>query len=130
MANGWGAIEAEIRAKMMDAMNETESKSYEDADRHVSSDFYSQGSPTMYERTGTLGGTARSTGVQGGGNSVSADIYLDTGISYSTGTYSGAQVISEAEVGGSGILGKPGFWKDTEEDIQKNLDAAFGSRFD
>jgi len=128
MADGWAALEAEMRAKMMDAMEETKSKSYFDGQKHLDK-FYGQGNPTVYERTGKLDDSIRSEGVNGGGNSVSAEIYLDTGISYNTGTYSGAQVISEAEVGGSGILGKSEFWKDTEEDIQKNLDSAFGSRF-
>lgn len=129
MSDGWGALEAEIRAKMMDAMEETKSKSYFDGQKHLD-EFYGQGNPVMYERTGTLDGSIRSEGVNASGNSVSADIYLDEGISYSTGTYDGATVISEANYGGSGILGKSGFWDRTEDDIRENLDEAFGKRFD
>lgn len=124
MADSWAALEAEIRRKAEDAMHETEGKSYLDANRNMTA-FYSEGSPDRYRRTGQLGNTARTTGVSG----LEATIYLDSQYEYNTGSYTAAKVMSEAEVGGSGILGKGGFWKKTEEDIQENLDSAFGKRF-
>ena len=53
--------------------------------------------------------SARTTGVVGGGDSVSATVYLDQGYNYNTGTYSTPHVFSEAESGGSGIVLTSGY---------------------
>lgn len=121
-------LQAECQKKMQKAMNKAESNTYLNANEHMT-EFYSQGNPVMYKRTGQLGNSTRTTGVKGGGNRLHAEIYLDPMYEYDTGTYTAAKVMSEAEVGGSGILGKSGFWERTEEDAKRNIDEAFGNEF-
>lgn len=121
-------LRSECQKKMKKAMNEAESKTYLNANENLT-DFYSQGKPTEYKRTGQLGNSTRTTGVTGGGNHLHAEVYLDPTYNYDTGTYSTPKVMSEAEVGGSGILGKGGFWERTEEDAKRNVDEAFSREF-
>lgn len=125
-------LQAECQKKMQKAMSEAESKTYLNANENLT-EFYSQGSPVvykrMYKRTGKLGNSARTTGVVGSGNHLHAEIYLDPMYEYDTGTYTAAKVMAEAEVGGSGILGKSGFWRKTEEDAQRNINEAFSKEF-
>lgn len=118
-----------IQAEAEAAIDEALSNGFEATKQNVE-DFYSQGQPRYYQRTGQLGKTPESTGVSGHGNHYEAQIWLNGDYSYNTGTYSGAKVLSEAEMGGSGILGKPGFWEKSEEDIKRALDAACAKRFD
>lgn len=124
MAALQAAIMKEVTAGVQEAVDET----HGDARRELSG-FYGQGHPINYERTGTLGETPRKTGVSSGGNTASGEVYLDQGISYSTGNFSGSQVIDAAEVNGYRILGRGGFWERTENEAQENLDSAMGKRF-
>lgn len=105
--------------------------------------FYSQGNPTVYQRTGQLGNSPKSTGVSGSGNSYKTKIYLDVaGTSYpvpnpdfdTDGTgrfshFSSQEVFEAAESGSFGVKGKPGFWKKSEAEIQQIFEAAMSKRF-
>lgn len=82
--------------------------------------FYSQGNPKRYERTWAYGNSPRSTGVAGGDGNYDYSIYLEDP-EYHTGTYSGHKVLEEAQFNGSGILGKSGTWKESEEDIKEAI---------
>ena len=82
-------------------------------------DFYSQGSPKIYSRTGQYGDSPRGSGVSGGNGEYNYWIMLEEPV-YSTGT-PGFPVLDEAEVGGSGILGKPGRWEQSEQDIENAI---------
>lgn len=106
-------------------MNETESLCYLDAVKNTSD--YRQVQPKVYEVTGQLENSGRSTGVVGGGNSYSFDIYDDMMFDYDTGTWSTPKVFTVAEAGG--LINPGGFWAKTEADIQKNIDAVFSAHF-
>lgn len=128
VVKSFAQLEAECQRKMERAMNEAESKTFLDALDNLS-DFYSGGTPSYYKRTGALGNSPKTTGVTGGGNHLHAEIYLDPMYEYNTGTYTAAKVMAEAEVGGSGIVGKSGFWQKTEEEALRNVESAFGKEF-
>ena len=96
MAGLWRQIQNEMR----DAVSEAESKTFLTANQELTAS-YAGGKPKEYERTYQMKNSARTTGVVGGGDSVSATVYLDQGYNYDTGTYSTPHVFSEAESGGS-----------------------------
>ena len=87
-------------------------------------DFYTEGNPVMYERTGALGETSRVSGIKSDGTSAGFDAYLDQSHSYTTGTWSMAKVQENAENGTGGILGKSGFWARIKAEIPKDLSDA------
>lgn len=82
--------------------------------------FYSQGKPKIYERTNKYGDSPRSSGVTGANGNYDYSIYLEDP-DYSTGKFSGHDVLEQAQFNGSGILGKPGTWKESEEDIKEAI---------
>lgn len=123
-----GKIRDEILKNFQSAMDESEAKSYLSATKNLS-DFYSQGTPKVYQRTGMLGLSGRTTGVQGGGEHLNFEIYADMGYNYDTGSFYTPKVFNEAEVGGSGILGQSGFWEKTIEETEEAIQQAFGSKF-
>lgn len=137
-ANSMAELEAMIRQEMMKAMQVVQSKAEADMYEETGS-FYRQGSPSIYRRTGNLGSSPRVSGLTGGGNLVSFDAYLDPG-SYTVpnpdftsrgfGSYfSPLQVLTAAENGGAHILGRSGFWRRSEEKIEKDLNETFASFF-
>ena len=109
-------VKDEILSDVLAAATEWESESYFSARKNLLY-FYDTEPPHIYRRTGQLGNSPRTTGLTGGNGNYSADIYLDQGYEYSTGTYSTPKVFDEAEAGGSGIIGNSGFWQKTESDI-------------
>lgn len=117
-----------IRREIQSAMNEAESKSFLTAMDEINTS-YSSGEPKVYERTGQMKNSVRTTGVMSSGNEVVAKIYLDQQYNYNTGTYSTPKVFSEAESGGSGIILTPGFWERTETKIPMYLSQSLSKRF-
>ena len=93
-------------------------------------DYYSQGSPKIYKRTGTLLTSPETTPVSGGGKEWKFTAYMDESISYSTGTYSGDEVIDVTEKGVSGVLGKSGYFHRTEDEIPDIVDKHMSKYFD
>ena len=91
------AIKAAIRQKANQAMQEVSRKGLETAQKN-NVGFYT-GSPKVYQRTGQLGNSPATSGVSGGGSSISTEIYLDDSYSYTTGTWSTNQVLNAAEYG-------------------------------
>lgn len=124
MAGLWRQIQNEMR----NAVSEAESKTFLTANQELNASYNTE-TPKIYERTNQLKNSARTTGIIGGGNEVSATIYLDQGYDYNTGTYSTPHVFTEAEHGGSGIILTPGFWQRTEDKIPIYLSKAFSKRF-
>lgn len=133
---------AELRKMLQDemkaAMNEVHSKVEADMKKELS-EFYSQGSPVLYVRTGALGNASRTTGVSGGGNMLTFDAYLEPP-SYATPNmdfvnrgfasyYDGATVLTAAESHSSHILGKGGFWSRILKDIKTDLMDSMSSHF-
>lgn len=119
------AIKAAIRQKANKAMQEVSKKGLERAQKN-NAGFYT-GSPLVYMRTGQLGNSSATTGVTGEGSSISTEIYLDDSYSYTTGTWSANQVLNAAEYGTANLVGSPGFWAKTVEEMSEIIEAAFTS---
>jgi len=122
------AIEAAILKEVQAACEEAVEKSYNKLNEELHG-FYSQGSPVLYQRTGMLGSAARRTGVSCSRSGAFGEIYIDQGIGYSTGTFSGSQVIDASETNSYGVLGRGGFWNRTEAMIPQFLNSALANRF-
>ena len=100
------AMRKEMRSAMQSAEQRSHMKALENAD-----EFYSQGSPEKYVRTGKYGDAPDSTGVTGGGDYLEAEIYMNpAGHGYTTGTFSVQEVWEAAENHTAGVLGMPGRW--------------------
>lgn len=121
-------LESALRSKLKSAMEATRAKVEAQADGNVW-EFYSDGDPTEYIRTGALGNTPETTDVQSNGNSASFEVKLNDDYSYDTGTFTANEVLTAAEDHTAGILGKPGFWEKTKEDSQRILDETMRSAF-
>lgn len=134
-ATNWAALEQQIMAKMRSAMNSANTTIKADMDKETSS-FYSQGNPRLYDRTGKLGKSPKTTPVSGSGKSLSFDAYLDTSYTYDmpnpkfmASWYTTTEVLVAAENSFSGILGKGGFWRNSKAKFQKDLDSAMSKYF-
>ena len=95
--------------------------------------FYTQGNPKMYERTGALGDTPKTTAISTEGNEVSFEAYLDKSHQYTTGSNPNMEdVLNLANYGkqfttknggkARPTLGKKGFWEESEKKIEKTFD--------
>lgn len=121
---------AAVNKEMMQAMNEIDKNGLKIAKKNAK-DFYSQGNPKVYDRTGTYGDAPNSTGVQGGGNHWSTEIYMEeSGHGYRTGSFSARKVWEAAENHTSGVLGKPSRWAQTEEEVEKLANEIFTKHFE
>lgn len=132
-------LEQMLLKEMRKAMNVASEKML--ADMHdETSDFYTQGNPKIYQRTGALGDTPKTTAVSSSGNIVSFRAYLDTSGGYTTGDNpSMTQVLNLANYGkpwttesgnpARATLGKKGFWERAEKKMQRTLDRTMGQFF-
>lgn len=95
--------------------------------------FYTQGSPKMYQRTGALGDTPKTTAISTMGNEVSFEAYLDKNHQYTTGSNPNmTDVLNLANYGkqfttknggkARPTLGKKGFWEESEKKMEKTFD--------
>lgn len=91
--------------------------------------YYGGGFPRVYERTRTLAGAGMNSNASGGAGNYNADIYMNQGISYSTGTYSGAQVIDATDKGHSRTVGAHGYWGRFESQLEGLVDSIGGKYF-
>lgn len=103
--------------------------------------FYSGGDPVMYQRTGALGDTPRTTAVSiksgAGGASATFTAYLDTNHSYTTGCNPSMKtVLTLANNGGSmsnppmrSVVGNTGFWDRAKDSMQDILDETVSQYF-
>lgn len=106
----------QLSAGMVEVQNEADKIMKENID-----DFYSRKpSANGYQRTGALGRTPRTTMNRTGATTVSMRAWLNQSHIYSTGRdlRPMARMLPEAESGGYGIVGKPGFWARSENEIQ------------
>lgn len=118
------AIKADIIAKMEQKMDQTDNEAKMIQKKEIEG-YYAGGTPNWYIRTGMLEYAPRTTGTLGGELTVSDRIWLNDGISYDTGSYQGAQVISATNEGHSGTVGNHGYW---ERMVSQIVDA-FHSNF-
>ena len=124
--NSFAALERQIMKDMQSAGQRSKDKIEMELFMNVN-DYYDGSTPQRYQRTGTLLTSPDSTPVQGSGKHLEFSVYMDEGISYSTGTFSGAQVIDATERGGAGTIGNHGYFQRTEEAAQKILDSEFNN---
>lgn len=95
--------------------------------------FYSGSNPKMYQRTGALGDTPRTTAISssssGNGGEVSFKAYLDTSHQYTTGRGPSMKTVLDlANNGGDmknppmrAVVGNTGFWDRAEEKMEKDF---------
>ena len=122
--NSFAALERQIMKDMRNATNRAKNKIEMELFMNVNG-YYDGSTPQRYQRTGTLLTSPDSTPVQGSGKHLEFSVYMNDGISYSTGTFSGAQVIDATERGGAGTIGNHGYFQRTEEAVQSILDSEF-----
>lgn len=124
--NSFAALERQIVKDMQSAANRAKDRIEMELIMNVNG-YYDGSTPQRYQRTGTLLTSPDSTPVQGSGKHLEFSVYMDEGISYSTGTFSGAQVIDATERGGAGTIGNHGYFQRTEESVQSILDSEFNN---
>lgn len=124
--NSFAALERQIMKDMQTAAQRSKDKIEMELIMNVNG-YYGGSTPQRYQRTGTLLTSPDSTPVQGSGKHLEFSVYMDEGISYSTGTFSGAQVIDATERGGAGTIGNHGYFQRTEEAAQQILDSEFNN---
>ncbi len=132
-------LEQLILDEMQSAMTIVHSKSLNDTKDEVQS-FYSQGSPTIYKRTGKLGKSVKNFNVSKYGKNVHFYIWLDRTYNYVvpnpdfidrgfSSYFSTPMVFDAAESGTANIKGRSGFWARSERKIQSDLDSTFSNFF-
>lgn len=124
--NSFAALERQIMKDMRNATNRAKNKIEMELFMNVNG-YYDGSTPQRYQRTGTLLTSPDSTPVQGSGKHLEFSVYMNDEISYSTGTFSGAQVIDATECGGAGTIGNHGYFQKTEEAVQSILDSEFNN---
>lgn len=133
-------LERMLRKEVKEAMRQTSGNMFRDMYEETQ-DFYSQGNPHIYKRTGALGTTPRVTKTVSSGDEVSFDAYLDQKYVYATGDNpTMGQVLDLANYGipwtthggatARATLGKKGFWERAEEKMEKTLDNTMSQFFD
>lgn len=129
----WSALEKAAKKKMQEAMKATVEESYKDAKVNVAAFYTLPGNPTSvanpppgYDRTGRLGKSPEKE-ISLGGNSVSGEVRLNTDYTYKPSGRDTTTIYNYAENGG--LLGLGGFWEETKQDVEKNIDKEFGKRF-
>lgn len=128
-----------LQDHMRKAMQEVQSRVEVDMFEEVGK-YYTGGTPVLYQRTGTLGSSPRTTNLSGGGNVISFDAYLDQSGGYEgenarlqamgfKSYFSTLQAYTAAEHGTDHVKGNPGFWARSEQRMQQELDSVMGSYF-
>ena len=121
VATNMSELNRMLMNQLQAAMSEASSLMLADMRKETAA-FYSQGSPKMYKRTGTLGSTPKVSPLSVGGTQISFDAYLDKSRGYRTGTFSMSDVLTNAEAHTAGILGKPKFWANSEKRMEKTFE--------
>lgn len=113
------SLMAGLQQELHSAMNEISLQGLMKAHENAN-EFYDQGDPKRYKRTGTYGTAPNTDGVKGFGNIQEVEIYMEeAGHGYSTGTFSARDVWEAVENHTAGVLGKAGRWAETESDVSK-----------
>ena len=138
-ANNMNQLNNMLMKELRKAMNVASEKMLADMYGETGK-FYTKGKPKLYERTGALGDTPRTTALMSGGNSVSFEAYLDLNHQYTTGSYpSMEQVLNLANSGipftskngypARPTLGKKGFWEASEKKMERTLNQTIRNFF-
>lgn len=127
MANIFTEISNQICADAKNAANMSRQRMLIKLQEEVAN--YETSKPKYYIHTDELLNSPDATNVSGGKKDKHFVVYMDEGISYSTGSYSGAQVINATEEGHSKTIGNHGYFKRFESQIPAILDECFGAFF-
>lgn len=119
------ALKAAIQKEIKDAMTEVADQSLLNVHQNVDS-FYAFGGG-QYQRTGQLAESPE-VRLSGGGDNYNLQISLDTGFRYNPSGRDTMTIYNYAESGG--LCGNGGFWAKTKDDVEKNINVAFGKRFE
>lgn len=122
--DSFNALKKAIQKEVQVAMSEVLTTSFVNA--HSNVDQFYNSPEGRYNRTGQLAESPEMS-LSGGGDSYHGEISLDTGIRYNPSGRDTQTIYGYAEDGG--LLGQGGFWQQTEQDVEKNINEAFGKRF-
>lgn len=125
MASGWGALEAQMQAALVNTVSQATEKSFDDLQQNVDR-FYNSAEGT-YKRTGQLRASPQNDGVFSSGNSAVGQISVNTGTQYDPAGRDTETIYGYAESGG--LVGQGGFYAEMEEKVQENLDEAARKNF-
>lgn len=118
-------IQQDMRKAMEASRNEVEKELEENV-----LGYYDYGEPVLYQRTGTLLESPETSQVSGGGNHLEFKAEMNEGISYSTGTFSGSQVIEATETGAFGnTKGSHRYFEATRNAVPRIINAEFSKYF-
>lgn len=123
--NSFNALKKAIQKEVQDAMNEVVNTSFVNA--HSNVDQFYNSPEGRYKRTGQLAESPEMS-LSGGGGSYHGEIRLDTGFRYHPSGRDTQTIYGYAEE--NGLLGNGGFWQQTKQDIQININEAFSKRFE
>ena len=119
------SLKAALQKEMYAATQEATEKSYEDLKTNVGN-FYDS-VEGVYQRTGQLRDSPQLDGIDFNGDNAIGQISINTGTQYDPSGRDTATIYNYAEDGG--LLGNGGFWRRTEEKVEKNIQDAFGRHF-
>lgn len=120
------ALKAAIREQMYEALEETTEDSYQDLKNNVN--YFYNAPEGRYKRTGQLRDSPQLDAVSFSGDVAEGQISINTGTQYSPAGRSTDMIYGYAE--SCSLLGNGNFFKNTEDDIEKNIDRDFGKHFD
>ena len=120
------ALKTAIQKEIRDAMTEVADQSLLNVHQNVDS-FYAFGGGGQYQRTGQLAESPE-VRLSGGGDNYNLQISLDTGFRYNPSGRDTMTIYNYAELGG--LRENGGFWAKTKKDVEKNINVAFGKRFE
>lgn len=142
VANSMGELEQMLQKHLQKAMQVVQATAEADMYEEVGS-FYTTGNPTIYQRTGGLANSPKTTALSSGGNSCSFTAYLDPNQGwYGKGNpnpaftsrgyksyFSPMQILNAAEYHLANVKGRPGFWSRSEKKIEQDLNNTLSSFF-
>lgn len=122
--NNWNDLKKAMQEEMRKALEETIDESFKNLHENV--DYFYTVPEGRYHRTGQLAESPEHE-VYGGGDSVTGELRLDTDYVYVPSGRDTETIYGYAE--NDELIGRGGFWRQTEYDIEKNMKASFGKRF-
>lgn len=129
----FASLQKAIQKEMHNAFEEAVDKSFDDLQKNVEHFYDAPGNPKPgnpppgYDRTGQLKASPQLDGIDMYGNDAVAQLSINTGTQYDPAGRDTETIYGYAEEGG--LRGNGGFWKQTEIDIENNIDESFGKRF-
>lgn len=121
----WNSLKKAIQVEMRDAMEEVVDKSFQNLHENV--DYFYSSPEGKYKRTGQLAESLEQE-IYGGGDNITGELRLDTSYTYVPSGRDTETIYGYAE--DDGLLGHGGFWRETEYEIQENINESFGKRFE